>query len=70
MASTNLQTFFNNPSTSREYSGFRNNPNAPERVLDKDDTDNLRLERSKEGNVVNNKHNQYFYCNTYSFHFT
>lgn len=54
MASTNLQTFFNNPSTSREYttvsSCLGNNTN--ERPSDKDDMDNLRLERSKEGNII------------------
>lgn len=71
MTSTNLKTFFNNPSTSREYttvsSGPRNNSKAPERLSDKDDTDNLRLERSKEGNNVIN---QYFFYKTYSYLFT
>lgn len=58
MASTNLQTFFNNPSTSRDYttvsSGLRSNTNAIERIPDKDATDNLRFDRSKEGNNIAN----------------
>lgn len=51
MASTNLQNFFNNPSTSREYTtaSLGLSRNTPEILSATDPTDNFRLERNKQG---------------------